>query len=89
MTITSLAFLTPGNFADDAPYIGLEETIQLFVYGEELGYDGAWIRQHPARDFDLSKVKCVATTGSPLPRRATGPTRPRTTPLRTTPPPAG
>lgn len=45
MTITSLAFLTPGNFADDAPYIGLEETIQLFVYGEELGYDGAWIRQ--------------------------------------------
>jgi len=40
MTITSLAFLTPGNFADDDPYTGLEETLQLFVYGEELGYDG-------------------------------------------------
>lgn len=45
MTITSLAFLTPGNFADDDPYTGLEETLQLFEYGEHLGYDGAWIRQ--------------------------------------------
>ncbi|MFF9163872.1 LLM class flavin-dependent oxidoreductase [Streptomyces longwoodensis] len=43
--ITSLAFLTPGNFADDDPYTGLEETLQLFAYGERLGYDGAWIRQ--------------------------------------------
>ncbi|MFG2958446.1 LLM class flavin-dependent oxidoreductase [Streptomyces sp. NPDC048291] len=43
--ITSLAFLTPGNFADDDPYRGLEETLQLFEYGERLGYDGAWIRQ--------------------------------------------
>ncbi|MFJ9376552.1 LLM class flavin-dependent oxidoreductase [Streptomyces sp. NPDC101455] len=45
MTISSLAFLTPGNFADDDPYTGLEETLQLFEYGERLGYDGAWIRQ--------------------------------------------
>ncbi|MFJ9896077.1 LLM class flavin-dependent oxidoreductase [Streptomyces sp. NPDC091280] len=45
MSITSLAFLTPGNFADDDPYTGLEETLQLFEYGERLGYDGAWIRQ--------------------------------------------
>ncbi|MET7479901.1 LLM class flavin-dependent oxidoreductase [Streptomyces sp. NPDC005648] len=44
-TITSLAFLTPGNFADDDPYPGLEETLRLFEYGEALGYDGAWIRQ--------------------------------------------
>jgi alkanesulfonate monooxygenase SsuD/methylene tetrahydromethanopterin reductase-like flavin-dependent oxidoreductase (luciferase family) len=43
--ITSLAFLTPGNFADDDPYTGLEETLRLFEYGERLGYDGAWIRQ--------------------------------------------
>ncbi|MER6926192.1 LLM class flavin-dependent oxidoreductase, partial [Streptomyces spiralis] len=43
--ITSLAFLTPGNFADDDPWTGLEETLQLFEYGERLGYDGAWIRQ--------------------------------------------
>ncbi len=43
--ITSLAFLTPGNFADDDPYRGLEDTLQLFEYGERLGFDGAWIRQ--------------------------------------------
>ncbi|MEV7085179.1 LLM class flavin-dependent oxidoreductase [Streptomyces sp. NPDC093085] len=43
--ITSLAFLTPGNFADDDPYQGLEETLRLFEYGERIGYDGAWIRQ--------------------------------------------
>ncbi len=43
--ITSLAFLTPGNFVDDDPYTGLEETLQLFEYGERLGFDGAWIRQ--------------------------------------------
>ncbi|WP_405764173.1 LLM class flavin-dependent oxidoreductase [Actinacidiphila glaucinigra] len=43
--ITSLAFLTPGNFDDDDPYTGLEHTLQLFEYGERLGFDGAWIRQ--------------------------------------------
>ncbi|RDG38794.1 LLM class flavin-dependent oxidoreductase [Streptomyces corynorhini] len=45
MTITSLAFLTPGNFDDAAPYTGLEETLRLFEYGERIGFDGAWIRQ--------------------------------------------
>jgi alkanesulfonate monooxygenase SsuD/methylene tetrahydromethanopterin reductase-like flavin-dependent oxidoreductase (luciferase family) len=43
--IRSLAFLTPGNFADDAPRAGLEDTLELFEHGERLGYDGAWIRQ--------------------------------------------
>jgi len=43
--IDSLAFLTPGKFADDDPYTGLAETLQLFEYGERLGFDGAWIRQ--------------------------------------------
>lgn len=45
MTVRSLAFLTPGNFPDDDPYAGLEDTLQLFEYGEKLGFDGAWIRQ--------------------------------------------
>ncbi|MEN0128567.1 MAG: LLM class flavin-dependent oxidoreductase [Brevundimonas sp.] len=44
-SIRSLAFLTPGNFPDDDPYAGLEETLGLFAYGEQLGYRGAWIRQ--------------------------------------------
>ncbi|MFJ8082867.1 hypothetical protein ACIQ6Y_19925 [Streptomyces sp. NPDC096205] len=41
-TITTLALLAPGNFADDDPNTGLEETPQLFEYGEygeRLGFD--------------------------------------------------
>nr|WP_232295307.1 LLM class flavin-dependent oxidoreductase [Parafrankia sp. EUN1f] len=43
--LASLAFLTPGNYPDDDPYSGLEATLQLFEFGERLGFDGAWIRQ--------------------------------------------
>ncbi|WP_328663208.1 LLM class flavin-dependent oxidoreductase [Nocardia salmonicida] len=43
--IRTLAFLTPGNYLDDDPYTGLEDTLQLFEFGERLGFDGAWIRQ--------------------------------------------
>lgn len=45
MPITRLSFLAPGNYAADAPHVGLEETLQLFEHGERLGYDGAWVRQ--------------------------------------------
>lgn len=45
MSISSLAFLTPGNYEDDDPYGGLEDTLELFAFGERLGFDGAWIRQ--------------------------------------------
>ncbi|GAA4977359.1 LLM class flavin-dependent oxidoreductase [Actinoplanes utahensis] len=44
-SLRSLAFLTPGNFPDDDPFSGLDATLDLFVYGEGLGFDGAWIRQ--------------------------------------------
>lgn len=43
--ITTLAFLTPGNYPDDDPGAGLEDTLRLFEFGEALGFDGAWIRQ--------------------------------------------
>jgi alkanesulfonate monooxygenase SsuD/methylene tetrahydromethanopterin reductase-like flavin-dependent oxidoreductase (luciferase family) len=43
--IRSLAFLTPGNFADDNPYDGLEATLQLFEDADKAGWDGGWIRQ--------------------------------------------
>jgi alkanesulfonate monooxygenase SsuD/methylene tetrahydromethanopterin reductase-like flavin-dependent oxidoreductase (luciferase family) len=39
--IDHFAFLTPGNYRDDAPRAGLE----LFSLGESLGFDSAWIRQ--------------------------------------------
>ncbi|MFE7740802.1 LLM class flavin-dependent oxidoreductase [Nocardia sp. NPDC057455] len=45
LQIRTLSFLTPGNFPDDDPYSGLEDTLRLFEYGEGLGFDGAWIRQ--------------------------------------------
>jgi alkanesulfonate monooxygenase SsuD/methylene tetrahydromethanopterin reductase-like flavin-dependent oxidoreductase (luciferase family) len=45
MMIQSLSFLSPGNFSDDDPYAGLEDTLRLFELGEQLGFDGAWIRQ--------------------------------------------
>jgi hypothetical protein len=43
--IRSLSFLSPGNFPDEDPYAGLEETLRLFEYGERLGFGGARIRQ--------------------------------------------
>jgi hypothetical protein len=43
--IRSLSFLPPGNFPDNHPVEGLENTLGLFELGEHLGFDGAWIRQ--------------------------------------------
>ena len=43
--IDHLAFLTPGNYPDDAPRAGFEQTLELFGVGEALGYDSAWVRQ--------------------------------------------
>lgn len=62
-TITSLAFLTPGNFADDDPYTGLEETLQLFEYGERLDFDGAWIRQRHLEHGVASAAVFLAAAG--------------------------
>lgn len=43
--IDHLAFLTPGNYRDEAPLDGFERALELFRAGEALGYDSAWIRQ--------------------------------------------
>ncbi|MGW5309987.1 LLM class flavin-dependent oxidoreductase [Nocardia thailandica] len=43
--ISSLAFLTPGNYLDEDPYTGLEDTLRLFEYAERRGFDGGWICQ--------------------------------------------
>jgi alkanesulfonate monooxygenase SsuD/methylene tetrahydromethanopterin reductase-like flavin-dependent oxidoreductase (luciferase family) len=44
--ITSLAFLTPGNFADDDPYPGLEDTLQPHDPGltDRVWYGGGSLR---------------------------------------------
>jgi len=44
MPIRRIAFLTPGNFAEDDPASGLEAALQLFAEGEALGFDSAWVR---------------------------------------------
>lgn len=45
LAISRIGFLTPGNYRDDAPLVGLEDTLQLFEFGERLGFDSAWVRQ--------------------------------------------
>jgi alkanesulfonate monooxygenase SsuD/methylene tetrahydromethanopterin reductase-like flavin-dependent oxidoreductase (luciferase family) len=62
-TIQSLAFLTPGNFPDDDPYGGLEDTLRQFEYGERLGFDGAWIRQRHLEHGVASAAVFLAAAG--------------------------
>ncbi|WP_342364142.1 LLM class flavin-dependent oxidoreductase [Terrarubrum flagellatum] len=45
LAIERLSFLTSGNFSEEDPSRGLEETLNLIERGEELGYSGAWVRQ--------------------------------------------
>jgi alkanesulfonate monooxygenase SsuD/methylene tetrahydromethanopterin reductase-like flavin-dependent oxidoreductase (luciferase family) len=63
LDISSLAFLTPGNYLDDDPYSGLEDTLRLFETGERLGYSGAWIRQrHLEHGVSSSSVFLAAAS---------------------------
>ena len=63
VNISHLSFLTPGNYADDAPLQGLEETLQLIALGEQLGYDGAWVRQrHLEHGVSTASVFLAAAT---------------------------
>lgn len=43
--ISHISFLTPGNYPDNAPLQGLEQALRLFELGEQLGFNGAWVRQ--------------------------------------------
>ncbi|MDR9772162.1 LLM class flavin-dependent oxidoreductase [Rhizobium hidalgonense] len=45
ISISHIGFLTPGNYSDDDPLSGLEQTLQQLQYGEELGFESAWVRQ--------------------------------------------
>ena len=45
VTIRHIGFLTPGNFSNDAPYEGIEATLDLIAFGERLGFNSAWVRQ--------------------------------------------
>lgn len=58
--IDHLAFLTPGNYQGDAPFAGLERTLQLFRAGEALGYDSAWVRQRHLENAVSSAATLLA-----------------------------
>lgn len=45
VSINHIGFLIPGNYPESDPLSGLEKTLQLLAYGEELGFDSAWVRQ--------------------------------------------
>jgi alkanesulfonate monooxygenase SsuD/methylene tetrahydromethanopterin reductase-like flavin-dependent oxidoreductase (luciferase family) len=63
VAIRHIAFLTPGNYADDDPGPGLEATLGLFAAGERLGYDGAWVRQrHLERGVSSAATLLAAAT---------------------------
>ncbi|MGY1434229.1 acetoacetate--CoA ligase [Streptomyces reniochalinae] len=59
---------SPG-YPDTAAQWRVVERTGTTVYGTSAAYVMACRKAgaHPGRDLDLSKVKCVATTGSPLP----------------------
>ncbi|MGW0835103.1 acetoacetate--CoA ligase [Streptomyces prunicolor] len=59
---------SPG-YPDTAAQWRIAERTGATLYGTSAAYVMACRKAgvHPARDFDLSEVKCVATTGSPLP----------------------
>lgn len=44
-SISHIGFLTPGNYPDEDPLAGLEQTLQLLEYGEQRGFNSAWVRQ--------------------------------------------
>ncbi|MBB5935308.1 acetoacetate--CoA ligase [Streptomyces zagrosensis] len=59
---------SPG-YPDTGAQWRVAEQTGATVYGTSAAYVMACRKAevHPGRDFDLSRVKCVATTGSPLP----------------------
>ncbi|MGP3991233.1 acetoacetate--CoA ligase [Streptomyces sp. 3N207] len=59
---------SPG-YPDTAAQWRVAERTGTTIYGTSAAYVMACRKAdvHPGRDFDLSRVKCVATTGSPLP----------------------
>ncbi|MFI0779845.1 acetoacetate--CoA ligase [Streptomyces sp. NPDC021212] len=59
---------SPGH-PDTAAQWRIAERTGTTLYGTSAAYVMACRKAgvHPGRDFDLSRVKCVATTGSPLP----------------------
>ncbi|QND54684.1 LLM class flavin-dependent oxidoreductase (plasmid) [Phyllobacterium sp. 628] len=62
-SINHIGFLTPGNYRDDDPHEGLENTLRLLEYGETLGFDSGWVRQrHLEHGISSAGVFLAAAT---------------------------
>lgn len=74
MAIRHIAFLTPGNYAEDDPATGLESTLSLFSIAEGLGFDGAWVRQrHLERAVSSAATFLAAATQRALDASSSAP----------------
>lgn len=63
MPIKHLSFLTPGNYPDSDPLQGLDASLDLFAFGESLGFDGAWVRhRHLERGVSSAAAFLAAAT---------------------------
>ena len=88
MTIRDIAFVTPGNYAEDDPGAGLEAALLLFQKGEALGFDSAWVRsRHLERGISSAATFLAAASqrrGYPVipgRRKATNPESPSNQPI--------
>lgn len=62
-SIGHIGFLTPGNYPEDGPRTGLEDTLKLFEFGESLAFDSAWVRhRHLERGVSSAPVFLAAAT---------------------------
>lgn len=63
ISFTQVGFLIPGNFSEDDPLTGLEQTLDIIARGEALGYDSAWVRQrHLERGVSSAATFLAAAT---------------------------
>ncbi|WP_082574971.1 MULTISPECIES: LLM class flavin-dependent oxidoreductase [unclassified Nocardioides] len=61
--LTRLGFLTIGLFDPDDPRAGHESTLRIIELGEQLGFDGAWLR-HRHLQFGISSPVAVLAAAS-------------------------
>jgi alkanesulfonate monooxygenase SsuD/methylene tetrahydromethanopterin reductase-like flavin-dependent oxidoreductase (luciferase family) len=68
IAINHIGFLIPGNYAATDPLPGLHATLGLFEYGEQLGFDSAWVR-HRHLEPGISSAAVFLAAASQRTRR--------------------
>lgn len=63
IAIDHIGFLIPGNYAEADPLTGLEATLSVFEYGEQLGFDSAWVRHRHLEPGISSAAVFLAAAG--------------------------